>query len=414
MKIEIIAIGNELVAGEIENTNSSYLARELTLRGFEISTITSVGDDEWAIENALLRSRDQADGTIVTGGLGPAQDDITAKSAARAFKCPLVLNKEALQKIREHFEQRGMEMPPSNEKQAFLPQHAELIPNPIGTAPGFMMSLRAKWFIFLPSIPGEMKALFHENVLPMLEKRRTGGHHYRVKILKVFGLDESLLADQLQGIHPEDYSAALSFSSHFPETRLRISVRGKSIEESENKLTSVEKFILDQIGDCVFADDSATMEEIVGHLLRSKKATLAIAESCTGGLLGHLLTSVPGSSAYFERGIIAYSNQAKTSLLNVPEDLLIQVGAVSAPVADKMAEGIREISGATIGLGITGIAGPSGGTPEKPVGTVFIAIACAAGTASEEYHFVGDREQIKMASAYTALDWIRRYLLVID
>ncbi len=413
MKTEIISIGDELISGELENKNSCWLARELTARGFEVSAISSIGDDEVAIEDALIRSRTRADAVIVLGGLGSAVNDVTAQSAARAFQSPLIPNPELRPLLQERLAQKGQDLPLLVERLASLPMNAEFIDNPMGSVPGFLMDLKEKTFFFLPETHQELKFIFLDSVLPKLEKRRKKYLYYRSKDLNLFGLTESSVAERLREIKSETYDGSFFQWSCFPINHLRIWVHGKSKEEAENNLNCFEKHVSERFGDHLFSKDSTTMEEVVGHLLRSKRATLAVAESCTGGLLGHLLTSIPGSSNYFERGIVAYSNEAKMELLHVPKEFLCQCGAVSAPVAGKMAEGIRKISGTTIGLGLTGIAGPSGGTPEKPLGTVFIALASASGTSSKKYQFDGNREQIKLLSAYTAMDLVRRFFLAI-
>ncbi len=411
MIIELLMIGNELVSGEIADANAFYMANVLTERGFCVSRVSMVGDRELPIRDALLQARDQADALIVSGGLGPTSDDLTTAAAAKAFGEPLVLHEEVLGRIRARFAKGGLEMPRSNEKQALFPASAEIIPNPVGTAPGFCLRSRGKPFFFLPGVPRELQHLFLQTVLPILEKERKGNTYYRARTLKVFGLTESAIADRLSGINPEPFSATLAYLPRYPENHVKVIVRGLDAEEAEANLRELERIIREKLAGRVFAVDRETLEEIVGRLLTERQATLAVAESCTGGLVAHRLTNVPGSSAYFERGVVVYSNQAKTELLQVPEDLIAELGAVSAPVAEKMAEGVRRLSRATLGLGITGIAGPGGGSPDKPVGTVFIALSGPEGTASRRYPFWGDREQVKIITAQTALDWVRRYFL---
>jgi len=411
MKVEIITVGNELISGEVLDANAEYMASALTERGFEVTFITTIGDHEYHIEDALLRAQEHADAIIVSGGLGPTADDVTASSAAKALGRRMIINKDILQALRERFAHRGMEMPLANEKQAFFPHQAEILPNPLGTASGFILRHKSKIYVFLPGVPKELQYLFNENVLPLLEKESQGKAIYRTRTLKVFGLTESTIADRLKGINPQDHSASLAYLPRFPENHVKITVKGISSEEVEKNLQALEKIIWEKLEGRVFAVDTETLEAIVGQLLRSHQSTLAVAESCTGGLITHRLTQIPGSSDYFERGIVAYSNRAKIEILKVPEELLIQDGAVSGSVAEKMAEGVRQISQATLGLGITGIAGPGAGSEEKPVGTVFIALATPKGTVTKKYQFWGDREQIKTISAHTAIDWVRRYFL---
>jgi nicotinamide-nucleotide amidase len=413
MKVEIITVGNELTTGEIVDTNAAFMAGLLTERGFEVTHITTIGDNEGHIEEALHRAREHAEAIIVSGGLGPTTDDITASSAAKALDRRLIMDKKVLQGIRSRFAERGMEMPLANEKQALFPGEAEVVPNPLGTAPGFILRHKGKTYIFLPGVPRELKYLLKENVLPLLEKERRETTFFGSRTLKAFGFTESAIADRLRDLNLQGNSAALAFLPRFPENHVKITVRGQFPEEVGKNLREMENIIRERLQGRVFAVDQETLEEIVGNLLRSHQATLAVAESCTGGLIAHRLTNIAGSSDYFERGVVVYSNRAKIELLRVPEDLLAAVGAVSGPVAEKMAEGVRQISRSTLGLGVTGIAGPSGGSAEKPVGTVFIALASPRGTVSKKYQFWGDRAQIKSISAHTAIDWVRRFFLDI-
>ena len=411
MKVEIITIGNELTSGEVLDTNAADLAEALSEAGLEVIFITTTGDDPWHIEDALLRAQERADAIIVSGGLGPTKDDITASSAAKTLGLPLVLHKEVLENLRKRFAERGMEMPVSNEKQALFPRQAEIIPNPQGTACGFVLRRTGKFFIFLPGVPRELKYLTRENVIPLLQKERREKVIVRSSTLKVFGYTESAIADLLKDINPQNFSAVLAYLPRFPENHVKITVRGDLPAEVEENLQKLAQIIREKLAGRVIATDQETLEEIVGHLLESNQATLAVAESCTGGLVAHRLTQIPGSSAYFERGVVVYSNTAKVQMLEVPEALIAAHGAVSAEVAEKMAEGIRRVGSTTLGLAITGIAGPGGGSEEKPVGTVFIALASPKGTVSKKYQFWGDRNQIKTISAYTGIDWVRRYLL---
>ena len=411
MKIEIITIGNELTSGEVVDTNAAYLAEALSEVGLEVIFVTTTGDDPWHIEDALLRSQERADAVIVSGGLGPTKDDITASSAAKALGLPLVLHKEVVESLRKRFAERGMEMPVSNEKQALFPKQAEIIPNPLGTACGFVLRRIGKLFIFLPGVPRELKYLTKENVVPLLQKERKEKIVVRSSTLKVFGYTESAIADLLKDINPQNFSAVLAYFPRFPENHVKITVKGNMPAEVEENLEKLSQIIGEKLAGRVIATNEETLEEIVGRLLQSNQATLAVAESCTGGLVTHRLTQIPGSSAYLERGIVVYSNAAKVQMLQVPESLIAAHGAVSAEVAEKMAEGVRRASNTTLGLGITGIAGPGGASEEKPVGTVFIALASPKGTVSKKYQFSGERNQVKTISAYTGIDWVRRYFL---
>jgi nicotinamide-nucleotide amidase len=404
-------VGNELVSGEIPDANAFFMANDLAERGFQVTRISMVGDQESQIQSALLLSCDRAEAVIVSGGLGPTSDDLTTAAAAKAFGKSLILHEEILQQIRERFSRGGMEMPGTNEKQAVFPASAEIIPNPMGTAPGFCLRFKGKTIFFLPGIPRELQHLFRETVLPQLEKQRKGKVYYRARTLKVFGLTESDIAARLQGLRAEHFSATLAYLPRYPENHVKVIVQGPDEKQVEKNLAEMERVIREKLEGRVFGVDQETLEEVVGRLLKERRATLAVAESCTGGLVAHRMTNIPGSSEYFERGVVAYSNQAKTELLQVPESLIAQRGAVSAPVAEIMAEGVRHLSRATLGLGITGISGPTGGSAEKPVGTVFIALAGPDGTVSRRYQFWGERDQVKMVAAQTAMEWVRRYFL---
>ena len=411
MRIELITIGNELTSGEVVDTNAAFMAAALSEIGLEVVFITTTGDSPSHIEDALRRARERAEAVIVSGGLGPTQDDLTASSAASALGLHLVLREEILEDLKERFAERGMEMPASNEKQALFPQEAEIIPNPLGTACGFVIRRPGKIFVFLPGVPRELNFLMKENVIPLLQKERKEKFRVRSRTLKVFGFTESAIADLLKEVRPQDFSASLAYLPRFPENHVKITLRGNSIEEVEGNLEKLERIIRDRLQGRVIAADEETLEGTVGRLLREHRATLAVAESCTGGLVAHRLTQVPGSSDYFERSVVVYSNKAKIQMLGVPESLISSLGAVSAEVAERMAKGVRQVSGTILGLAITGIAGPTGGSEEKPVGTVFIALACPKGTISKRYQLPGDRNQIQTLSAYLAIDWVRRYFL---
>jgi competence/damage-inducible protein CinA-like protein len=411
LRVELITIGNELTSGEVVDTNAAFMAAALSEVGLEVAFITTTGDFPLSIEDALRKAQERAEVIIVSGGLGPTQDDITASSAAKALGLPLVLRKEILEDLKKRFAERRMEMPASNEKQAFFPQQAEIIPNPLGTACGFLVRRQGKILVFLPGIPRELNFLMKENVIPLLQKERKEKFRIRSRTLKVFGFTESAIADLLKEVNPQDFSASLAYLPRFPENHVKITLRGNSVEEVEGNLEKLEKIVRDRLQGRVIAADEDTLEGMVGRLLREHQATLAVAESCTGGLVAHRLTQIPGSSDYFDRSVVVYSNESKIQMLGVPESLISSLGAVSAEVAERMAEGVRQVSGTTLGLGITGIAGPTGGSEEKPVGTVFIALDCPKGTVSKRYQLPGDRNQIQTLSAYLAIDWVRRYFL---
>lgn len=406
---EVITIGDELISGKVVDTNSAYLSRRLPAIGLDVVYHTSVGDNEKDISQALRRALNRSQVGIVCGGLGPTVDDITREVAAKVVRQSLVKNEEALDSIKERFARRGLEMSPNNEKQALFPHRAELIPNSLGTAWGFVLRVRGSLLIFLPGVPRELEVIMEEKVIPLLSKERKGRGYIKSRVLNTFGLTESKLDELLKGATGKWKNVKLGFLPKFPTNQIRIVVRYASEDKALRVLSQVEKELMRRVGDYIFGKDEETMEGVVGRLLRVNQMTIAVAESCTGGLIGHHLTNVPGSSDYFIGGVICYSNQAKVDLLNVSPETLREHGAVSRQAAVEMAKGVRSLHKTTIGLAVTGIAGPSGGSPEKPVGTVFIALVDGERAKVDGYHFGGSREQVKVLSSQVALDWIRRY-----
>jgi len=410
MKIEIITTGNEIMSGITLDTNFRWASDRLTSLGFDLRFHTSVGDDKEAIIEAFRTAQRRSQAVIVSGGLGPTADGLTAGVASRFFNVPLELSDEALHMMKKGFEERGYGFLEINKKQAYIPQGSKILKNFWGTAPGFQYETEGVVFFFLPGVPKEFKAMIDGYVIPELERRDIGRKKYENKLLRTFGLRESEVAERLKGIEREGIK--IGYSAHFPEIHLRISAYGDTELEAKRLVSEVLEEIKSRLGECVFSTEGETLEEIVGRLLSQKKLTLALAESCTGGLVAHRITNVPGSSDYFERGVVSYSNESKVGVLGVPEGLIESVGAVSREVVEAMAEGVRRLANTDLGVGISGIAGPGGGTPLKPVGTVFIGISHKEkGTASRGFHFKGTREEIKLITSEVALDWIRKFVL---
>ena len=411
MDAEIITIGNELISGSVSDTNSSFLANKLLSIGIEVVRMTSVGDNELDITDSLKRAMERSDVILVSGGLGPTPDDITAEIAAKTFGRELVLNEHALNWVKKLFRDYGLEMPPSNEKQALIPEGSELIMNPVGTACGFMARERGRLIFFLPGVPRELTRMTNDSILSILQKEDQDGVKYRTTMLKLFGLSESKIAELLKDIIAKDESIKIAFLPNYPENHIKITAKGRNLQETTIKISATAEEITERLRDYIFGRDDQTFEGVVGGLLISNKDTIAVAESCTGGMISQLLTNIPGSSDYMKGGIVAYSNQAKTDLLKVPSTMIEKFGAVSEEVAGKMAQGVRELSETTFGLGVTGIAGPDGGTAEKPVGTVFVSLSDKKQTVVKRCSFTGDRAQIRLISSHTALDLVRRYYL---
>jgi len=405
LKIAVLAVGDELLSGEIADTNSMRIARGLAGHGYVLRESRCVADIEVDIEEALLALAERHDAVIVTGGLGPTADDLTARAAARACKRRLILSDEALQMIRAHFSRLGRPMHPRDEKQALLPQKATLLPNPKGSAPGFLLHHNGRDLFFLPGVPSEMACMLEESVLPHLLQRSGELSPGRERILKVFGLTEPKTEERLAGRLPPDVT--LGFGVDFPFVHVKLRARG---EEAEALLDRAELAARRALDDFIVARDAGTLQETVSRQLTAAGATLALAESCTGGLIAKLLTDLPGASAFLERAAVTYANSAKQGWLDVPAELLAREGAVSEACALAMARGVRRAAGTDLALAVTGIAGPDGGSPQKPVGTVYLALTAGDAEKVRGYRFGGDREQIRMLSACMALDWLRRYL----
>ncbi|HEU0076333.1 MAG TPA: CinA family nicotinamide mononucleotide deamidase-related protein, partial [Longimicrobiaceae bacterium] len=351
---------------------------------------------------------------VSTGGLGPTADDLTTAVVARLAGRPLRLDEHSLAIIEERFRGRGMEMPENNRKQALFPEGSTIVPNPLGTAPGFICPVgrggAIRHVVCLPGVPREMKRMAVETVIPWLEGL-SPGRRFLSRVFSTFGLAESRLDELLEGVvSPSE--ARLAFRAAFPRIQARLTVSGAPDDDLEGRLDALEARVRERLGTHLYAVGDEGMEETVGRLLRERGVTLAVAESCTGGLIGHRLTEVPGSSEYFLMGVVSYSNDAKERLLGVRPETLRGSGAVSTQAAEEMAAGIRRLSGADLGLATTGIAGPGGGTPDKPVGTVCVALAWEGGSWSRRYD-LGERSRdwVKGMTAQTALDRVRRWLL---
>jgi nicotinamide-nucleotide amidase len=410
VRIEIITTGDELMSGLTQDGNFSWAGDALASLGLAAEFHTTVGDEREKISSALGIAAGRADAVIVSGGLGPTPDDLTAEVAASFFGSPLELNEEALHSIEERMRQRGRVLTDMNRKQAYLPRASKVLLNRWGTAPGFMMDKDGTVFYFLPGVPKEFRGMMKEYVLPDLERMAGARKSVRSKLIKTFGLPESEVAIRLQGIEREEIR--LGYRAHFPEVHLRVTAFGDTDGEAGALMEGFVGDVKSKLGSYVFSTEGETMEEVVGILLRQHGMTLATAESCTGGLISNRITNVPGSSDYFLEGVVSYSNEAKQKILGVPKDMLDAQGAVSAPVVEAMARGVRRLAGADIGIGVSGIAGPGGGTPEKPVGTVFIGIDSEkGGTRSEKFLFYGTREEIKLITSSHALRLVMQIFL---
>lgn len=407
MKVEIVSIGDELLIGQTINTNAAYLSKHLTSLGLDVTWITTVGDEADNLKKALSQAMERSDVVIATGGLGPTHDDITKNVAAEHFDSRLVFRPEILEKLKRAFERRGIKMAAVNEEQAQIPEKAQVIENPVGTAPGLLFEEQGKICIILPGVPYEMKAICEATVFPMLKKQE---QKILQKTIRTVGIPESTLFERIGDISNIERFAKVAFLPKFPGVDVRLTAKGRNQQETREKLATALRLIQEKVADYVYGYDDEELEEAVARLLFEHKKTLAVAESCTGGLLAHKFTNVSGSSTYFERGVVAYSNQAKIEILGVPQETLEKFGAVSSETAVAMAEGIKMISGADFGISTTGIAGPTGGTKEKPVGLVYIGIANGERSFSKKFLFFKDRISNKERTVQTALNMLRKEL----
>ncbi len=411
----ILSTGDEITTGKVVDTNSNYIADKLIEAGLDVASIVTVGDASdriiWAWEQAMVH----ADVIISTGGIGPTADDLTTELVAKVAGVGLAFSEEVAENIRRIFASLNRTMPENNLKQAQFPAGATIIPNHLGTAPGYRLSLETpngrKHLIVLPGVPREMKPMMEESVMPWIGEMRGGGDVFLTRTFQTFGISESGLDELVSGVIAED-EGKLAFRANFPQISMRVTVRGKE-GEVEQRVAILAQRLREKIGAYVYGEGDVSMEGVVGQLLKDQGKTVGFAEACSGGLVSHRLTNVPGSSDYFLGSIIAYSDSTKTQLLNVNPATLSQYGAVSEETVKEMADGVRTRLGTDIGVALTGIAGPDGGTPDKPVGTACLALAMEGTLVSRQYKLWGNREWIKTLTSQLCLDWVRRALLKI-
>ena len=405
----ILSTGDELTTGKVVDTNSSAIADRLFTIGVEVAAVLMVSDNREKLLWALRQARELGDVIIGTGGLGPTADDLTTEVVAEFLGSRLAQDERVADALKRRFEARGMAWTPNNLKHALFPEGSVIVPNPIGTAPGFRVPIApGKTLIWLSGVPQEMAAMLNDTVIPWIVRQRGDTEQITASTFKIYGLTESKLDDLMRPVKLGS-NARLSFRAHYPDLSLRLMVKGG--KESAETLTRLKDQIRGALGSFIYFEGDATLEEVVGQLLLAKRQTLALAESCTGGYISHRITRVAGSSAYYHGGLVTYSNDAKIRFLNVKPATLESYGAVSRETALEMSRGIRERTGAGIGLSVTGIAGPLGGSPDKPVGTVWISIAQEAGQEARLFQFHGDRERIIIGTSQAALHWLRTTLL---
>jgi nicotinamide-nucleotide amidase len=407
MDAEIIAVGSELLTPFRQDTNSLYLTGKLNELGIEVRFKTVVGDDRERLAAVLQAALGRSELVILVGGLGPTKDDINRDVVASVLGRPLREVPEIRARIESRFKRLGRPMPENNLRQALVPEGAEWLENPNGTAPGIWLELGSTTLILLPGPPPELEAMFESACLPRLE-RRTTGERLRSRVYKVVGLPESEVDLRIAPIYTAYTNPTTTVLATLGAIEIHLRARAASDAEAEALLNELGDKIELALGDHIFSTRGESLEEVVGMYLMMRRRTVAVAESCTGGLLSERLTRIAGSSNFFLGGVVCYSNELKTLLAGVPEALIATHGAVSKPVAQAMAEGVRRRADASLGIGITGIAGPGGGTPEKPVGLVFIGLADEKGTSVREFRFPGDRERVRFWASQAALEMIRR------
>jgi nicotinamide-nucleotide amidase len=410
MKAEIIAVGSELLTPDRIDTNSLFLTEELNKLGIEVLRKTIVGDNRELLAEAFRDALNRVPVVIASGGLGPTEDDLTRETVAELLGRRLQRNDEVVRAIEARFRSFKRDMPAVNLRQAMVPEGAEVLENPRGTAPGLWLEDQGRMVALLPGPPRELKPLFLEQVLPRLQRRVSGVRMFH-RELRVTGLGESHVEERIKSIYTRYKEVHTTILSTPGEIQIHLRSWSDDAAQANSTLDEIARSFELALGDRIFAHSAISLEEVVAQLLLDHRATIAAAESCTGGLLAERLTSIPGSSNYFLGGVVCYSNEMKTAWADVPPELIAAKGAVSSEVAIALAEGIRRRVGSTFGAGITGIAGPGGGSEEKPVGTVHIALAGPGGVKERLVHLPGDREGIRFYASQFALDMVRMHYL---
>jgi nicotinamide-nucleotide amidase len=403
----IVSIGNELLSGQTASTNAAYLGERLLSIGILVSSVYTIGDEIDSIVRALNLASSDADIVIATGGLGPTDDDLTRQAFAELLGCDLQLQEELLDKIQKRFANRNLQMPAKNKIQAYIPAGAKALENNLGTAPGIMAEYNSKLFFALPGVPLEMKQMFEDSVMPELQKFASG-QAIVVRKLRCFGTGESNIAELLGDRMQRGRNPLINCTAEHGIITLTINATAENKDKAQQMAEKDEQSLKDILGEFVYGTGEQTLAEVVGEKLAQQNKTIAAAESCTGGTLAKLLTDIPGASRYFTYGWITYSNDAKTSELGVPAELIEKYGAVSEQVAEAMAQQARKKADTDISIGITGIAGPDGGTEQKPVGLVYISVDTSNECETKRFIFPSkDRNSVRLRAAQTALNMVR-------
>lgn len=402
MIVEVINTGTELLLGDILNTNFQYLSKALNQKGFDVLYQTTVGDNETRLREVLKIAIARADIIVTTGGLGPTRGDITKEMVASALDLPLELDQETLEKINQFFIHRGICMPENNVKQAMIPQGAHILKNDAGTAPGLAVEADDKLIILLPGPPNEMKHVCTEQMLPFLEEHFSQQGIIHSKVLRLKGIGESTVAEKLDDIIMSQTNPTIAIYARSGEIIIRITAKSIDYAMAEAMIAEMEAEVRKRLENNIYGVDNESLAKKLGEELLKRNSTISFAESCTGGLASSMLTDIPGSSEYLLGSVVSYSNEAKAKVINVSEDSLKKYGAVSEQVAREMAAGVRNLFNTTLGVGITGIAGPGGGSIEKPVGLVYMAIASEKGIVCQKHKFNGSRTDNKLRSVLAA------------
>ncbi|MFW6030806.1 MAG: competence/damage-inducible protein A, partial [Halanaerobiales bacterium] len=410
MIAEIISVGTEILLGDIVDTNSQYIASNLSDYGYDIHYITSVGDNKKRLYQVIDKAIKRSDLIIITGGIGPTDDDITREVISKVCVKPLELRKDLLEKLEKFFAKREYDMPKSNKKQAFLPKGARALSNQLGTADGFLLDYKGKKIIVLPGVPKEMKNIFDKKLIPEILSQNSD--IIRSKVLNFFNIGESSLEEKIKDILDQQTNPTIALYAGEGEVKIRITAKAKSEEKIKELLSEKAETIRVRVNKYIYAENEESIASATTKLLAKKNIKVAVAESCTGGLVGNRITDFPGSSNYFAGGFIVYSNQAKINQLGVKKETLEQYGAVSRETAREMAENTRKLMEADIAISITGIAGPGGGSKEKPVGLVYMALADNNKTNIYKLNLNGNRKHNKWMSSQYALYYIYKYLTV--
>ncbi len=409
--VEIITIGDELLIGQTVDTNSAWMGTELNMIGIRVNRITSISDNKKEIIGALNEALSRTEVVLITGGLGPTNDDITKDTLAEYFKAKLVLDSGVLANVTERMMKRNLRMNENNRRQALVPDNCRVLQNLTGTAPGMLFEKEHKIIVSMPGVPHEMKYIMKEHVLPLLIKKLPGMVIIHKNIM-IYGIAEAILAERLETFEKElPAGIRLAYLPAFGVIKLRLTASGNDKDKIRNGVREQVQKLYEIIPDVIYGEDEVMLEEVVGKLLNNYNLTLATAESCTGGKIASLLTSVPGSSAWFRGSVVAYDNSIKTSVLGVNPETLRLHGAVSEETAAEMARGVRRLMNTDYAIAVTGIAGPAGGTAEKPVGTVWIAVESDRGLIAESYIFADDRLINISRSSYGALNLLRKQII---